>query len=84
MLREMRFALKRIMYPLRGYGTNFYFRNNFLAPFATTRSFFIQNHLTKFYMVFWHIYEHFHKKSFFDDVPYWGNPRTTKRFFSEK
>ena len=35
-------------------------------------------------MVFWPIYEHFHKKSFFDDVPYWGNPRTTKRFFSEK
>ena len=38
----------------------------------------------KFYLVFWHIYEHFHKKSFFSDVPYWGNPQTTKRFFSEK
>ena len=67
---------------LRGYGMNFYFRN-IRAPFATTRSFFIQIHLTKLY-IFQHIYEHFNKKSFFGDVLYWGIPRMTKRFFFKK
>ena len=63
-----------------GYGMNFYF-HNIRAPFATTRSFFIQVHLTKFYMVFWFIYKHFHKKVFSVMCHIGGIPRRRNDFF---
>ena len=66
-----------------GYGTDFDFRD-IRAPFAAMRTVFNQIHQTKFYKVFQHIYEYFHKKSFFGDVPYWGNPLTKKIYFFKK
>ena len=57
-----------------GYGTNFYF-HYFRAPFATTHSFFIQIHLTKFHLVFWPIYKQFHKKSFFISQYFFQNSK---------
>ena len=66
-----------------GYGIDFDFRK-FRAPFAATRSFLNQIHQTKYCMVVQHNYEHFQEKKFFSDVPYWGNPRTKKKYFFEK
>ena len=66
-----------------GYGTDFDFRI-FRAPFAATRSSFMQITQTKFYKVVQCNLEKISSKFFSKLFSYWGNPLTQKIFFSRK
>ena len=66
-----------------GYGTDFDFRI-FRAPFAATRSSFMQITQTKFYKVVQCNLEKISSNFFSKLFSYWGNPLTQKIFFSRK